>query len=105
MVKNHARVRELIEQYPECPAGRFRPSSCVQGRDRGQDHLCFRSGRRDLSLCVQVLFGHAGRASLRNVDLDDKAMVNRAKELLESDPYAKMYDPAEPQKFGLQQWA
>ncbi len=34
--------------------------------------------------------------SLRNIGLDDTATVNRAKELLVSDPFAKMYDPATP---------
>jgi len=34
---------------------------------------------------------------LKNVYLDDTATVNRAKELLESDPLARIYDPASPQ--------
>ena len=36
--------------------------------------------------------------SLQNIGLDDTATVNRAKELLISDPFAKMYDPAAPEK-------
>jgi hypothetical protein len=35
---------------------------------------------------------------LRNIGLDDKTTVNRAMELLASDPYAKMYDHEAPQK-------
>ena len=34
---------------------------------------------------------------LKNIDLEDKATVNRARDLLVSDPYAKMYDAAAPQ--------
>ena len=34
---------------------------------------------------------------LRNIGLEDKATVDRARELLVSDPYARMYDPAAPQ--------
>jgi 3',5'-cyclic AMP phosphodiesterase CpdA len=35
---------------------------------------------------------------LKNIGLGDQAIVKRAKELLETDAYAKMYDPAAPQK-------
>lgn len=34
---------------------------------------------------------------LKNIGLDDRAVVNRAMELLVSDPYAKMYSPNAPQ--------
>jgi len=35
---------------------------------------------------------------LKNIGLDDKTTVNRARELLLTDSYAKMYDPLAPQK-------
>jgi Icc protein len=35
---------------------------------------------------------------LKNIGLGDQTVVNRAKELLVTDSYAKMYDPANPQK-------
>jgi hypothetical protein len=35
---------------------------------------------------------------LKNVGLEDKTLVNKALELLVSDPYAKMYDGEAPQK-------
>jgi len=35
---------------------------------------------------------------LKNIALEDEAMVNRALELLVSDPYAKMYNASDPQK-------
>ena len=35
---------------------------------------------------------------LKNIGLDDRAVVSRAMELLVSDPYAKMYSPNAPQK-------
>jgi Icc protein len=35
---------------------------------------------------------------LKNIGLGDQTIVNRAKELLVTDSYAKMYDPADPQK-------
>ncbi len=35
---------------------------------------------------------------LKNIDLENKAVVNKALELLVTDPYAKIYDAIEPQK-------
>jgi hypothetical protein len=35
---------------------------------------------------------------LKNIGLGDKATVNRARELLVTDAYAKTYNPADPQK-------
>ena len=39
--------------------------------------------------------------SLKNIGLDDRDTVNRAKELLISDPFARMYDPLAPDKVAL----
>jgi hypothetical protein len=35
---------------------------------------------------------------LKNVMIEDKTLVSKAKELLASDPYARMYDAADPGK-------
>ena len=35
---------------------------------------------------------------LRNIGLDDRATVSRARDLLIADPYARIYDPEDPKK-------
>ena len=97
MVKNHARVRELLERF-----------SNVRLVVSGHHHASRveKVGRTvyvaDPAIvtypCAFRLFavGKDG-IHLKNVGLDDKAIVNQAKDLLVSDPYAKMYSPDAPQ--------
>ena len=98
MVKNHARVRGVIESHRN-----------VRLVVSGHHHASRveTAGRVTyVSDPAVVTYPCAFRAfsvtpagiHLWNVGLDDAANVNRARELLESDPYAKMYDPDAPQK-------
>lgn len=98
MVKNHARVRDLIEKFPN-----------VRLVVSGHHHVSKveTAGRVTyVSDPAVVTYPCSFRAfsvtsagiHLSNVTLEDKAAVSRAKELLESDPYAKMYNAAEPRK-------
>lgn len=97
MVKNHARVREVIERYPN-----------VRLVVSGHHHVSKVETAGKITYVSDpavVTYPCAFRAfsvtrdgiHLKNVGLDDKEVVNRAKELLESDPYARMYDSAAPQ--------
>ena len=98
MVKNHARVRGVIESHRN-----------VRLVVSGHHHASRveTAGRVTyVSDPAVVTYPCAFRAfsvtpagiHLWNVGLDDAANVNRARELLESDPYAKMYDPDAQQK-------
>ena len=98
MVKNHARVRDLIQQYPN-----------VRLVVSGHHHVARVETVGKITYVSDpavVTYPCAFRSfsvtregiSIRNVMLGDKTLVNRAKELLESDPYARMYDPADPSK-------
>jgi Icc protein len=98
MVKNHALVREVIGSHPNVRL-------VVSGHHHASKVET--AGRVTyVSDPAVVTYPCAFRAfsvtpagiHLWNVGLDNAANVNRARELLESDPYAKMYDPDAPQK-------
>lgn len=97
MVKNHARVRSLIEQFPNVRlvvSGHHHVSKVeTVGRITYVSDpavVTYPCSFRSFSVTRQGIH-------LRNISLEDRASVNRAKELLESDPYARMYDPSAPQ--------
>jgi len=96
MVKNHTRVTEIIGKYPNVRlvvSGHHHASKVeTAGKITYVSDpavVTYPCSFRSFSVTRQGIH-------LRNVALDDKAAVNRAKELLESDPFAKMYDPAAP---------
>jgi hypothetical protein len=96
MVKNHAHVREIIGKYPNVRlvvSGHHHASKVETAGSityvSDPAVVTYPCSFRSFSVTRQGIH-------LRNVALDDKAAVNRAKELLESDPFAKMYDPAAP---------
>jgi len=96
MVKNHTRVTEIIEKYPNVRLVVSGHHHASKVETAGKiTYVCdpavvtYPCSFRSFSVTRQGIH-------LRNVTLDDKAAVNRAKELLESDPFAKMYDPAAP---------
>jgi hypothetical protein len=98
MVKNHARVREVIESYPNVRlviSGHHHASKVeTVGKVTYVSDpavVTYPCSFRAYSVT------HDG-VHLRNIGLDDKATINRAMELLASDPYAKMYDHEAPQK-------
>jgi 3',5'-cyclic AMP phosphodiesterase CpdA len=97
MVKNHARVRELIAKYPNVRlvvSGHHHAS-----RIETVDRVTYVSDPAIVTYPCSFRAFSVTRDGihLKNIGLDDEATVNRAKELLESDPYARMYDAASPQ--------
>jgi 3',5'-cyclic AMP phosphodiesterase CpdA len=97
MVKNHARVRELLEQFPNVRlvvSGHHHVSKVETVR-----RITYVSDPAVVTYpcSFRVFTVTRDGIHLKNVSLDDKATVNRARELLESDPYARMYDHASPQ--------
>ncbi len=98
MVKNHERVREVLESYPNVRlvvSGHHHVSKVdTIGKVTYVSDpavVTYPCSFRAFSVTPQGIH-------LWNVPLDDKATVNRAKELLVSDPMAKIYDPNAPQK-------
>jgi Icc protein len=98
MVKNSARVREVLEAHPNVRlviSGHHHVSKVdTVGK------ITYVSDPAIVTYpCSFRLYSVShGGIHLKNIGLDDKAAVNRAMELLVSDPYAKMYSPNEPQK-------
>jgi 3',5'-cyclic AMP phosphodiesterase CpdA len=98
MVRNHARVREVLESF-----------SNVRLVISGHHHVSKVDTVGKVTYVSDpavVTYPCSFRSyavtpegiHLKNIGLDDTAMVNRAKELLISDPYARMYDSVSPQK-------
>ena len=98
MVRNHDKVRSIIESYKN-----------VRLVVSGHHHVSkVETVKRVTYVCDPAVVSYpcSFRAfsvtgdgiHLKNVGLDDKALVSHAMELLVSDPYAKMYDAASPQK-------
>jgi 3',5'-cyclic AMP phosphodiesterase CpdA len=98
MIRNHSRVRELIEKFPN-----------VRMVVSGHHHVSKVETAGKITYVSDpavVTYPCSFRAysvtrdgiNLKNISVGDKATVSRARELLESDPYARMYDAAAPQK-------
>jgi 3',5'-cyclic-AMP phosphodiesterase len=97
MVKNHAMVREILEKHPN-----------VRMVISGHHHASRVETMNGITYVVDpaiVTYPCAFRAftvsregiQLRNIGLDEQNIVARAKELLAADPYARLYDPENPQ--------
>jgi Icc protein len=98
MVKNNALVRELIEAYPNVRlvVSGHHHASKVETVKR----ITYVSDPAVVTYpCSFRAFSVSGKGiHLWNVGLDNKMIINRAQELLVSDPYAKMYDATAPEK-------
>jgi 3',5'-cyclic AMP phosphodiesterase CpdA len=98
MVKNSARVREVLEAHPNVRlviSGHHHVSKVeTAGRITYVSDpaiVTYPCSFRSYSVSREGIH-------LKNIGLDDKAAVNRAMELLVSDSYAKMYSPDAPQR-------
>ena len=98
MVKNSTRVREVLEAHPNVRlviSGHHHVSKVeTAGRITYVSDpaiVTYPCSFRSYSVSREGIH-------LKNIGLDDKTAVNRAMELLVSDPYAKMYSPDAPQK-------
>jgi hypothetical protein len=98
MVRNHALVRELLEQY-----------SNVRLVISGHHHVSRVETVMNITYvadpavvtypCAFRIFSISRDGiHLKNIGLDEKNMANKARELLAADPYARLYDPDNPRK-------
>jgi 3',5'-cyclic AMP phosphodiesterase CpdA len=98
MVKNHEKVRRVLEQYSNVRlviSGHHHASRVITSGNityvSDPAVVTYPCSFRSYSVTSEGIH-------LKNIGLDDKTSVNRALELLVSDPYAKMYDAVEPRK-------
>ncbi len=98
LVKNHAEVRSVLARYPNVRvvvSGHHHASSVItEGR------ITYVSDPAIVTYpCAFRVFTMTREGlHLKNIGLDDTATVSKARELLVTDPYARMYDPQDPQK-------
>lgn len=97
MVRNHEKLRSVIEQYENVRlvvSGHHHASRVItSGRVTyvaDPAIVTYPCAFRSFSVSKEGIH-------LRNIGLEDRATVERARELLVTDPYAKMYDLAAPQ--------
>lgn len=98
MVRNHEKVRSLLERYPNVRlvvSGHHHASKVVTA-----GRTTYVSDPAVVTYPCAFRFFTVGPEGihLKNIGLGDKAIVARAHELLVSDPYARIYDPEAPQK-------
>ena len=98
MVKNHEEVRAFLKGFPNVRlvvSGHHHTSRVItEGR------ITYVADPAIVTYpCALRFFGVTRQGiHVKNIGLDDQAVINRAKELLATDAYAKMYDPVDPQK-------
>jgi len=97
MVKNHETVRVLLEQYPNVRmviSGHHHASrvETLNGVTYVADPAIV-----TYPCAFRVFTVSREGIHLRNVGLDEKNIVSKARELLLADPYARLYDPENPQ--------
>jgi len=98
MVRNCEKVRNVLEQYPNVRlvvSGHHHASKVTtEGRITYVSDpaiVTYPCSFRSFSVTADGIH-------LKNIALEDNAIVNRALELLVADPYAKIYDAADPHK-------
>jgi Icc protein len=98
MVKNHEKVRVMLERYSNVRmviSGHHHASRVITAGNvtyvSDPAIVTYPCSFRSYTVTREGIH-------LKNVGLEDKNSVNRALELLISDPYARMYDAAEPKK-------
>jgi 3',5'-cyclic AMP phosphodiesterase CpdA len=97
MVKNHEQVRALLKRFPNVRlviSGHHHTTRVITDR-----RITYVADPAIVTYpCAFRLFTvNRQGIHLKNIGLSDKAMVARARELLTTDAYAKIYNPADPQ--------
>jgi len=98
MAKNSETVRAVLERYPNVRlvvSGHHHTSRVITA---GKITYVADPAIVTYPCAFRVFNVTRQGIHLKNISLGDQAIVNRAKELLVTDPYAKMYDLVAPQK-------
>ncbi len=97
MVKNHAKVQELLERYKNVRLAISGHHHASRVETVGRITYAADPAIVTYPCAFRLYTVNREGIHLKNIGLDDQAMVNRARELLVADPYASVYDPAAPQ--------
>jgi hypothetical protein len=97
MVRNHIAVREVLERYPNVRlviSGHHHAS-----RVETVQHITYVADPAIITYpcAFRVFTINREGIHLKNIGLEDKQVIARARELLIADPYARLYDPDHPQ--------
>ena len=97
MVKNHEQVRALLKRFPNVRlvvSGHHHTTRVITDR-----RITYVADPAIVTYpCAFRLFTvNRQGIHLKNIGLSDKALVGRARDLLATDAYAKIYNPADPQ--------
>lgn len=97
MVKDHQAVREVLERYPNVRlvlSGHHHAT-----RVETVNGITYAADPAIVTYPCAFRLVTVGRDSirLRSIGLDDRVNVGRARDLLVSDPYARLYDPDQPE--------
>ena len=98
MVRNHEKLRSVLEQYANVRLVVSGHHHTSQVTTAGRVTYVADPAIVTYPCAFRSFSVNREGIHLRNVSLDDKATVDRARELLVSDPYARMYDAEAPQK-------
>ncbi len=98
MVRNHSDVRRVIERYPNVRlviSGHHHASAV-----RRSGNVTYVSDPAIVSYpCAFRTYTVTPEGiAIKNIGLGDRALITRARDLLLSDPYARIFDPADPAK-------
>jgi 3',5'-cyclic AMP phosphodiesterase CpdA len=96
LVRNHEKLRSFLDQYPNVRMVVSGHHHASQVTTAGR--VTYVSDPAIVTYPCAFRFFSVSKEGihLKNVGLDDKISVNRAFELLVTDPYARMYDSAAP---------
>jgi 3',5'-cyclic AMP phosphodiesterase CpdA len=97
LVKNHEQLRGVLEKYANVRLVVSGHHHASQVTTAGR--ITYVADPAIVTYPCAFRFFTVTKAGihLKNIGLEDRALVDRARELLVSDPYAKMYNPLAPQ--------
>ncbi len=98
MVKNHARVQDIISSFPNVRLVISGHHHASKVETVGKITYVSDPAIVTYPCSFRAFSVSKDGVHLKNIGLDDKATVDKARELLVSDPYARMYDRNQPQK-------
>jgi 3',5'-cyclic AMP phosphodiesterase CpdA len=97
MVRNHEQLRAMLEQYANVRLVVSGHHHASQVTTSGRITYVADPAIVTYPCAFRFFTVSKEGVHLKNIGLEDRALVERARELLVSDPYARMYDPAAPQ--------